>query len=328
MPKNIKNKIFLILRIVVTFLILYFIFSKIDFRVFSLTFSRIKIGYVILAFLIYGLHFLISTIKWKKLVDFFKVKLNFKFYLKFNFIGLFYATIMPGGLIVGDLIKGYKIFKASKKNRKIIMNSILMDRITGFLGLLVSIIFIYLIIRPAIFPYYPYMTAVSVILLLLIFVFLFFFKRASSYLLKIIKKRFPRLEKFSGKVFKAINTYSNNPGLLLFAVLVGISIYLVSTVCVYFVALAVGINVSFINLFIVNCLVNLAIIIAPITFSGLGIREGFFVYFLSFVGVAKEPALVLSLLISLIYLLLSLGGGFLEAIDVFYRNKSNKLKIG
>jgi hypothetical protein len=317
---KLKNKTFFALRIIITFLILYLIFLKIDFRNFSLTSSKIGSPYIVLAFLIYLSQFLISTAKWQKLVDFFKVKLKFNFYLKFNFISLFYATIMPGGLITGDLIKGYKIFKISK-DRKIIINSILMDRITGFLGLIVLIIFL-LFVQSAKFPHHREMVLIAMILLLLIFTFLFFSQKIFNYLLKIIKKRLPRLESLLEKISKAINTYSDNPTLLIFAVLIGILIYLTNTLCVYFVALAVGIHIPFINILAVNCLANFAVIVAPITFAGFGVREGSFVYFLGFVGVAKESALILSLLLGFIYLALSLVGGILEARTLFIKKQN------
>lgn len=317
--KNIKNSITFVLKIFITFLILYLIFLKIDFRNFSLVSSRISYFYILLAFLVYFLQFLISTIKWQKLVEFFGVKLNFYFYLKFNFISLFYATIMPGGLIAGDLIKGYKIFKISK-DRKIIMNSILMDRMTGFLGLIILIISLFfLFLRSLKFPNYPKMVLIAVFLLLLIIVFLIFSKKIINYLFKIVKRVFPKSEILLEKVSKTINTYSDNPALLIFAILIGILIYLVNTICVYLTAMAIGINVSFINILAVNCLANFAVIVAPITFSGFGIREGSFIYFLSFAGVAKEPVLILSLVLGFIYLLLSLGGGLLEARTLFVK---------
>lgn len=322
--KNIKNSIFFVLKIAITFLIFYFIFSKVDLKGFTLAFSKINSDYLILAFLIYLSQFLISTLKWQKLVDFFKVKLDLKFYLKLNLIGLFYATVMPGGMFLGDLLKSYKIFRISS-SRKVIINSILMDRITGFLGLLVSIIFIYFVIQPNKFPYYPSITLLSAVLLLLIFSFLFFSKKIFTFLLVIIRKFFPKLESFSEKIFRAINTYSGNFGLLLLAVLGGALIYLVSTFCVYFVALAVGINISFIHLLLINCLANFAVIVAPITLFGLGVRDGFFIYFLGFAGVVRESALALSLLLGLIYLSLSLIGGIFEAIDVFFKKGNSQI---
>jgi len=317
-----KKFFYLFLKIIITFLVLYFIFLKIDFKSFLLIFSKINYGYVVLAFLIYLLQFLISTLKWQKLVNFFGTKINFKFFLKFNFIGLFYATIMPGGIVAGDLVKGYKVFRSSE-DRKTILNSILMDRITGFIGLLISIILIVIFIfQLNKFPYRSTTTLFSVVLLLLIFVFLFFSRAVFSCLSKFIKRFFPKIESFLEKIFGAINTYSKNLRLLIFAILMGILIYLINAFCVYLVALALGVNISFINIFAVNCLTTFALIIAPITFAGFGIREGFFVYFLGLIGTGKESAMALSLLVGLICLLLSLVGGLLELKSLFAKKQN------
>jgi len=317
-----KRFFYLFLKIIITFLVLYFIFLKVDFKGFLSVFSRINYRYVILAFLIYLLQFLISTLKWQKLVNFFGTKINFKFFLKFNFIGLFYATIMPGGLVTGDLIKGYRVFKSSE-DRKMILNSILMDRITGLIGLLVlTILIVIFIFQLNKFPYRLTIILFSVVLLFFIVVFLFFSKKILSYLSKFIKRFFPKIENFSEKIFGTINTYSKNLGLLIFAVLTGILIYFVNTFCVYLATLALGINISFVNILAVNCLATFAVIVAPITFAGFGIREGFFVYFLGLIGTGKESAMALSLLVGLICLLLSLAGGLLELRSLFAKKQN------
>jgi len=322
--KNIKNSITFVLKIIITFLILYLIFLKIDIKNFSTAFSQVNYIYIFLAFLIFLLQFSISTLKWKKLVDYFKIRLKYGFYLKYNLIGFFYAAIMPAGIIVGEVIKGYKIFRINQ-DRKIIMNSILMDKITGFLGLIFSVIFIYFV-APSFrkFSYYHNFILVAVVLLFSIFIFLIFSQKIFNYLLKIIKKIFPKLGIFSERIFRAINTYSKNPRLLIFAITIGVLVYLLNTASVYFIALAIGVNVSFVNLFMVNCLANFAIIVMPVTFMGFGIREGVFVYFLGLVGIIKEPALALSILVGFIYLLLSLVGGAIEATTVFSKSKINR----
>jgi uncharacterized membrane protein YbhN (UPF0104 family) len=54
----------------------------------------------------------------------------------------------------------------------------------------------------------------------------------------------------------------------------------------------------------------------PITFSGLGLREGVFIYFYNLVGVASEKALIASLLTFLIQIILTaIIGCFLLLID-------------
>ena len=54
----------------------------------------------------------------------------------------------------------------------------------------------------------------------------------------------------------------------------------------------------------------------PITFNGIGLREGAMVYFLGFKGIAPEPALALGLLFFSIQVTTSLVGGVAYALGL------------
>jgi len=306
------------LRLSATFIILYLVFLKVDFKNFSSVFLKLNFGLIVIAFLIYVLQFIISTIKWRQLVNFLGVKLKFIFYLKLNLIGLFYATIMPGGLIAGDLVKGYRVFKTSQ-DRRALINAIFMDRITGFTGLLLSIVAIYFFGGAEGFPYLRELTVISAIALFLFFCFLLFFGKTKAYLMKMTGKINPRIANILEKIFAAVSAYLKNIHLLILAIGIGILIYLVNAAVVYALAGAAGIKISFADIFIVNCLANFALIVAPITFFGFGIRESFFVYFLGSIGLARESALLLSLSFGVISLTLSLLGGIIEGANLFVK---------
>ena len=80
----------------------------------------------------------------------------------------------------------------------------------------------------------------------------------------------------------------------------------------------IGIHVSPVFYFAILPIVNIMTMI-PITFSGIGIREGAFVYFFGLKGIEPEPALALGLLFFSIQVATSLLGGVAYALG-FHRH--------
>ncbi|MDD2753521.1 MAG: lysylphosphatidylglycerol synthase transmembrane domain-containing protein [Candidatus Portnoybacteria bacterium] len=300
---------------VATFLILYLIFLKIEFKVFYSVFFKTSLSLVLVAFFICSAHFFISTVKWRRLASFLGAKLKLIYYLKLNLIGLFYTAIMPGGAVTGDLIKCYRVFKTSQ-DRRVLVSAIFMDRLTGFVGLLLSIVLGSFVPGSEGFPYYHELAIISVALLALFFCSLLFMGEIEVCLKKIAARIYSPAEDILDKVFFALRSYSKNYFLLAWAVAVGAIMYVISSVAIYALAAAASIDVSFFDVFVVNCLSNLALILAPVTFFGFGIREGSFVYFLGSVGIARESALFLSLAFGVLSLTIGMIGGIIEGSDL------------
>ena len=88
----------------------------------------------------------------------------------------------------------------------------------------------------------------------------------------------------------------------------------------YLLALSLNIDLNITQSAWLFAIISIATII-PISFSGLGIREGASILILSKVGVSSASALSLSLLIFLNGLLVAIIGGIIE---LFYGHKSGK----
>ena len=76
-----------------------------------------------------------------------------------------------------------------------------------------------------------------------------------------------------------------------------------------------GIHVSPVFYFAALPIINIMTMV-PITFSGIGVREGAFVYFLGLKGIEPEPALALGLLFFSIQVATGLVGGVAYAFGV------------
>ena len=138
-----KNKINRYLKnigkILISVILLYFVFQKIPFREVTKLWSNINFIYLLIASLLFLASQIIST---KRLELFFKANnfhLSFYSNLKLYFIGMFYNFFIPGG-IGGDAFKVYILNKNFGWSAKKITSSLFNDRLSGLLAICVLIL--------------------------------------------------------------------------------------------------------------------------------------------------------------------------------------------
>jgi uncharacterized protein (TIRG00374 family) len=141
-----KNKINRYLKnigkILISVILLYFVFQKIPFREVTKLWSNINFIYLLIASLLFLASQIIST---KRLELFFKANnfhLSFYSNLKLYFIGMFYNFFIPGG-IGGDAFKVYLLNKNFGWSAKKITSSLFNDRLSGLLAICVLILAIF-----------------------------------------------------------------------------------------------------------------------------------------------------------------------------------------
>ena len=122
-------------------------------------------------------------------------------------------------------------------------------------------------------------------------------------------------------VLDALGAYSGlGPVFHLRLLLVAILRQLLGSLCLYFFALALGMEIGFATLAWIRCLYSLLAML-PISISGWGVREATFVGILTQYGVAPESALLLSLLWFCRSLFVALIGGVVELERVFVQKR-------
>jgi len=147
----------IILIIVVTGGLLYYVFSKVPFVKIKYRLLHADRGWLAAAISCYVGSMLFSS--WR-LLSFFKsigLKLDWRFNLRLYFLGLCYNVLLPGG-IGGDGYKIYLLHKRYKLPTKKVFWAILFDRLSGFWA--IGAIVVGLIILIPNFPYhlaYPLM---------------------------------------------------------------------------------------------------------------------------------------------------------------------------
>lgn len=130
----------------ITFLALFYVFSKIDFHNLLELFSKVKVPYIIAALSLFILSKLISAYRLNNFLRQIGIKISESFNIRLYLLGMYYNLFLPGG-IGGD---GYKIYFLNKKfdiKAKKIFWAILTDRLTGVMALFcLAVVFYYFVL--------------------------------------------------------------------------------------------------------------------------------------------------------------------------------------
>src|ERR1700754_372589 len=141
----------IILIVVVTGGLLYYVFSKVPFPKIKYRLLHANRVWLATAILCYVISMILSA--WR-LLSYFKsigLKLDWRFNLRLYFLGLCYNVLLPGG-IGGDGYKIYLLHKNYKLTTKKVFWAILFDRLSGFWA--IGAIVVGLIILIPSFPYH------------------------------------------------------------------------------------------------------------------------------------------------------------------------------
>ena len=116
--------------------------------------------------------------------------------------------------------------------------------------------------------------------------------------------------------------FRKNPKYLLASILISTPIHILTAAYFYVNGLAFGLNNGLID-YLIAVPILMAISLIPVTIAGAGTREAASIYFLGLVGVAKAPALSLSLMVLFYLIAFGIVGGILY-LTVYHRFLTTK----
>ncbi|GAB5045941.1 lysylphosphatidylglycerol synthase transmembrane domain-containing protein [Thermodesulfovibrio sp. TK110] len=251
-----KKHIKIFIRLAVTFLLILYLFKKIEINhVLNALFLINPLIFLSASFL-YILSSYISTLRWKIFLPQKDLKVSklFSLYL----IGSFFNNVLPG-IVGGDVIKIFMI--KEKAGLKKALASVFMERYTGLFALLL-IGFIFFCLFYTDLPEHRLVWSVPLSFLLFIL--------GSIFLLLLGKIKF----------FKEMHDYvlSFNRKQILQAIFYSFLVQFIVIVSVYLIFVGVYISVSFFEVCIFLPVIIL-ISMLPVSVSGIGVREWCFILF-------------------------------------------------
>jgi len=290
-----SNKVKYFLQTLGPIIFIYILF-QIDYQLLFEEIKLLKWPFLILATFFMIFEIAIKSLRWQCILSSLGIMISKGKCLNLHWLGIFVGTITPGRL--GELIKIYflknKGYSAFRSFFSVILDRIIDIFVLLFFGFLIFIFFLrdigtYMIILSIIF------------LLIIILIFLLFDQRSwlNKFFGKTIQKIFPvdfkNYSRFTfSKLWKGIKSLEKKQVIYFLIYLsIGWLFYFSSR---YFIALSLGLDLSFVNISIISILVAIVTIL-PISVAGLGTREAAVIYLFGLFSLTKETALLFSLLI-------------------------------
>lgn len=283
-----NKKLFTALKIVISALLIYFVFTKISFLEVLQTLKRTQPFYLFLASIFFVLSKIIASFRVNLYFHQLQVFLTQISNLKLYLLGMFYNLFLPGG-IGGDAYKGYLIKKQFNIDTKKIVSVLVLDRLSGLLLLFMYACILIPFLNLNLIPYIEYYALAAI--LLGIGVFWILNKKFFQYVLPIFWKAFG----YSALVqfFQILSAYF---------ILQSLDIELNT--------------ISYLFIFLVSSIVS----VIPLTIGGIGSRELTFFYGATLLHLDENTSIGISMIFFLITAFVSLFG-------IYYHFKKPELKI-
>ncbi len=308
---GVKGVLFFLLRVAVALVILFYLLRKIPIsRVIDSLFS-VSVGFVFAAFLASILLQLVLAYRLRLLTEKQKIYISTFDLLCINLSAVFYGLFLPGGSLTGGVVRFYKLSGLSDSRGRILV-SMVFDRVVATVTLCVIGVFFWLLD-------FSNLRTVSIIA----FMVGLFLACARLFSRKAIS--FKRWEKVSlvpkrfGSLYLSLSRYRHaSLGFILLVVFISLVAQLFGVFIYYLLAASLKLELSFVTIGWIRSAVVFATMF-PVSFSGLGIREGVLLALLKPFEVPEKEALALSFLVFCTTLLLiGIIGGVLEGMRFLF----------
>jgi len=295
--KNLK----LALKVLISLGLLAYLLSTVDSAVLVRLILQARFLPLLSALLLMLAGVVLSARKWQALLRVDNVDVGITELTRYYLVGIYFNNFLPTS-IGGDAVRGFLVSR-SQRQRMAVLTSILAERFSGVLALLV--------IALVGIRYSPLLQAtewagwISIVLLLgLIGLVLVLSARFTGFLLGFLPNR---LADYFQHALSKIRAYTRSYRTIWTVVWVSLA-FQGLTILVYDLgAQAFGMEVTLLNLMAMVPLVTLATLL-PLSLNGIGIREGGFMILFDALGYSAESGLLLSISIYVLTLILSLAG--------------------
>jgi len=296
---NKKKLLSLFLRIALSVLLLIWLFSKVEIKGILEAINKLDPKIWLFAFFMYIATQIISSLRWWILAKALDFPGKFSTYLGYYFVGMFFNLFLPTA-VGGDVLK--IVFLSKNQGRRLAATySVLADRLFGLAAMLT--------IGACAVIYNPFMlpnkfnnllelSGILTIITLLLF----------PLLIKLIERFCPQV----GEKLSVLIIFWKRPWAVILAFLLSLILQALGMAAVALLGSSMSINVPLPYYFATYPLVAILTLL-PISFNGIGVREGGFVYFLGLKSIPTEVSLTLSLLFFSIQVAASLIGGIAYA---------------
>lgn len=312
-----KKTLSVILRIGMSIFLLSFLFKQVDKKSLLVIIKSVNKPPLCLGFAIFFLNYLLCFIRWQMLLKAANINLSVKRLVISYSGGLFFNLFLPSS-IGGDMVRSIDLAVHTKKPHEVVA-SVLLDRLSGYAGL-VTLALIALSFGWKLLADKTVLFSVAILFTVLITVLLLLFNKFfySSINRFLGSSSSNKIKKSIRILQQQIYLFKGRKRVILDNLLVSFVVQIVSPICLYFIALSLGININIIYFFVFLPIIS-AITLLPVSIGGLGLRETAAIFFFAKVGVSKDLAFAMSLLSFSFMLIYGALGGIIYVLAIHYR---------
>jgi len=270
-----KKTLSALLKGLISILLLTYLFYKIDLKEVWQHLQQANIFYLLIAFGLCIIGQALCAVRWKHLARVMDFHNSLKEFVIYYFAGMFFSLFLPT-LIGGDVAKCYYLARGHKKTLQAII-SVLADRGTGLIALiLIAWGSLFLMDGVAVPAHFTWGIHAAGIIMIAGLITPFF---AGGLCVKL-----------GGRVVELALAYWKRPGVLLNVILISFGFQMTVILIHILIGLSLGLAIPWKFYFFLVPVVA-AVSMLPVSLSGLGVREGAYVYFLSLAGIPQTEAL-------------------------------------
>jgi uncharacterized protein (TIRG00374 family) len=309
-----KSPLSFILRIVLSFGLLAWVFSKIDMAHTWSVIQSADLGYLAWAFVVFFFINMLILLRWYILITALRLDAPLWDVIKWFFIGIFCNLFLPSA-VGGDVIKILGLSKVVQQKPKVFA-SVVLDRLSGFAGIVVVAAIMFVVGYEHIPDRSVGWSIISMTLVSLAITAVLFSHRIYSFCCKLFN-RWPTVKESLMSVHYDIALMKGKVGEGLLSILLSCLAQLLLAYVYFIVAKALNQNVDFLYFLIFSPLICVATALPSI--GGLGVREMGWAYLLGKVGVVQGVAVSISLINFLFMVIVGLIGGAMYVVTFLDR---------
>ncbi len=294
-----KKRAFLILRILITTGLLYYVYSQIDRYTLLNIIKKGNVTLLIYALIVFILSNITGSFQWYILLIIHRLKIKYWYIFRLYLSSAFFNNFLPSN-IGGDVVKAYKFVK-NKRNSEIALSSIIWDRAVSFYILLFFTSFSSIFVLKKVYIFIIFLTVSVIGVISLKFIIK---KRITGSILRNIRNE--KIRTFLDNFFKTFKFYFRLNRKTLFYYVVAVITQFLKIFINYFIVLYLGLKISLIEIYFIIPVIGM-ISILPISINGIGLRESAGSYLF---GLINKSGITTSILFSIGNIIITIGNSF------------------
>ena len=307
-----KNRLFTLLKVVVSLGLIAYLFSRMDLGQLGETMRRANFLYLLPAGALFLAAMTNAALKWYILLRAQGIRVPFRAVLGYTYVGFFFNNFLPAN-VGGDVMRGYGLARYTERITEAAI-SVVVDRIVGLVAFMIAAVgsaAVAILVMQRRELQGIEAAALAGLLLIAGGFGVVLSRRVRALVSHVFKwKPLARLAPLYESVSEAVGAYRHSYGALAAAFCLSLLTLVLTNFTDYLIAQSLGGGMPLIYIFIFNPIIAF-VLLAPISIGGLGVTQAIYPFFYGLVGVPAGLAFAVSLLKQLIIYVTSLPGGVL-----------------